>query len=69
MKDEGVRQMAKVRTVAERAFAAREARRRRSAALPIAEKVRILVQMQEMAAPLLKAQGREVVVWKIGGEG
>ena len=58
-----------------RAYAAKAARRKRLAALPIAEKVRILVQMQKMAAPLLKAQGRRVYVWKIdsatknGGKG
>ena len=49
-----------------KAYAAKAARRKRLAALPIAEKVRILVQMQKMAAPLLKAQGREAYVWKIG---
>lgn len=58
--------MAKVKTAAERVFAAKEKNRKRLAALPIAEKVRILVQMQKIAAPLLKAQGREGFVWKIG---
>ncbi|NQT34284.1 hypothetical protein HQ587_03770 [bacterium] len=52
-----------------KACTAKEARRKRLASLPIAEKVRILVRMQKMAAPLLKAQGREARVWKIGGEG
>jgi len=55
-----------MRPETKKAFAAKAARRKRLAALPIAEKIRILVQMQKMAAPLLKAQGREGFVWKIG---
>ncbi len=51
-----------------KAYAAKAARRKRLAALQIAEKVRILVQMQKMAAPLLQAQRREARVWKIGGK-
>jgi len=35
-------------------------------ALPLPEKGRMLARMQKMAAPLLKARGREAVVWKIG---
>ncbi len=58
-----------MRPAAKKAYAAKAAHRKRQAALPIAEKVRILVRMQKMVAPLLKAQGREVYVWRIGGKG
>jgi len=51
--------------VMERIIAARNARRKRLAASPVPEKVRMLVQMQKMAAPLLKARGREAVIWEI----
>ncbi len=44
-------------------FAAKEERRRMLAALPFAEKVRVVVRMQKMAAPLLRARGRPVCVW------
>jgi len=37
----------------------------RLARLPIAEKVRILVEMQKMAATLLKAQGKKAIVWRL----
>jgi len=56
-------------SVMERIIAAKKARRKRLAALPVPEKVRMLVQMQKLAAPLLRAQGRRAVVWKIGGKG
>lgn len=46
-------------------FAAKEARRRKLAALPFHEKVRIVVRLQEMAAPLLRARGKNVRVWDI----
>lgn len=38
-------------------------RRRRLARLPYPEKVRMVVRLQEMAAPLARAKGREVRVW------
>lgn len=46
-----------------RLFAAKEARRRELAALPFPEKVRAVVRLQQMAAPLLRARGRHVHVW------
>lgn len=46
-----------------RLFAAKEERRRSLAALPFPEKVRAVVRMQEMAAPLMRARGRQVRVW------
>ena len=48
---------------AARIFAATEARRRQLARLPFAEKVKVVVQLQRMAAPLLRQRGREVRVW------
>lgn len=47
-------------------FAAKEARRRRLAALPFPEKIRMLKQLQRMAAPILRARGRDVRPWTIG---
>ena len=46
-----------------RVFAAKEARRRELAALPFPEKVRAVVRLQEMVAPLLRARGKHVTVW------
>ncbi len=48
-----------------RLFAAKEAHRRRLAALPFPEKVRAVVRFQEMAAPVLSARGRKVSVWNL----
>lgn len=46
-----------------RLFAAKEQRRRRLAAMTFPEKVRAVVKLQEMSAPLLRKQGRQVRVW------
>jgi hypothetical protein len=46
-----------------RLFAAKEARRLKLAALPFPEKVRAVVRLQQMAAPLLRARGKKVYVW------
>ena len=46
-------------------FAAKEARWRGLAALPLPEKVRAVVCLQEMAAPLLRARGKIVRVWNL----
>jgi hypothetical protein len=48
-----------------RLFAAKEARRHKLAALPFPEKVRAVVRLQEMAAPVLRARGRRVRVWTL----
>ena len=48
-----------------RLFAAKEARRRRLAAVSFPEKVRAVVRLQEIAAPLLRARGRKVRVWML----
>ncbi len=48
-----------------RLFTAKEARRRRLAELPFPEKVRVVVRLQEMAAPVLRARGIKVRVWNL----
>jgi hypothetical protein len=37
----------------------------RLAAMPFHEKVRAVVQMQKMAAPLLRSRGRHVRIWEL----
>ena len=49
-----------------RLFAAKEARRRKLARLAFPEKVRAVVRLQEMAAPVLRAQ--IVRVWALEDE-
>jgi len=49
----------------EKLFLAKEARRKRLAALPFHEKVQAVIRMQQMAAPILRARGRQVRVWSI----
>ena len=49
----------------ERLFRAKEARRARLAGMPFHEKVKAVVQMQEMAAPILWARGKHVRVWSL----
>jgi hypothetical protein len=49
-------------------LAAKEHRRRQLAALPFAHKVRLVVQLQQMAAPILRARGRSVRVWPVDGD-
>jgi hypothetical protein len=51
-----------------RLIAGKEAWRRSQAALPFHEKIRILVQMQRDAAPILRARGLNPVVWDIEEE-
>lgn len=48
-----------------RLFAAKEARRRRLARMPFPDKVRAVVQLQRMAAPLLRLRGRHARVWML----
>ncbi len=48
-----------------RLFAAKEERRCQLAGLPFPEKVRAVVQLQRMVAPILRARGRQVRVWNI----
>lgn len=46
-------------------FRSKEDRRNELAKLPYEKKVQIVVAMQEMQAPILRARGREVKVWKL----
>ena len=46
-----------------RLLVAKEQRRRQLAALPFPHKVRLVVQLQQMVAPILRARGRSVRVW------
>lgn len=48
-----------------RLFVAKEARRRKLARLPFPEKVRAVVQLQAMVAPVLRGRGRTVRVWSL----
>lgn len=48
-----------------RLFDAKMARRQQLAALPFPEKVKAVVRLQEMAAPILRQRGRVAHVWKI----
>ena len=48
-----------------RLLAAKEERRRKLAKLPFPDKVRMVVQLQRMVAPVLRARGRPVRVWNI----
>jgi hypothetical protein len=49
----------------EASLAAKEARRKELAHLPIEKKVEILYKLQEMTAPILCARGIHVVPWKV----
>ena len=56
--DELNRQMAQL-------FAGKARRRLALARLPFPEKVRAVVRLQEMAAPILRARGKQIRPWKI----
>ncbi len=49
----------------ERLFVAKEHRRKKLARLPFSEKVVMVVQLQRMVAPILRARGQHVRVWNI----
>jgi hypothetical protein len=48
----------------DRIFAAKERRRKELAALPYPEKVKMVIRLQEMTAPILRMKGKTVQVWK-----
>lgn len=50
-------------------LAAKEARRRKLAALPFPDKVKVVVRLQRMAAPILRARGLRVRVWDLEESG
>lgn len=43
---------------------AKDKRRQQLAQLPIKEKVRILIRLQKISAPILKQRGKAVVCWE-----
>lgn len=49
----------------EKLFRAKEKRRSRLADLPFPDKVRAIVRLQQMAAPILRARGKHVTVWSL----
>ena len=57
--------MDNLRPEIERLIAAKEQRRQKLPALPFADKVRVVVRMQQMVAPVLRARGRVVRVWAL----
>jgi hypothetical protein len=57
--------MDKLKPEIARLIAAKEQRRCKLAALSFPEKVRIVVQLQRMVAPVLRARGRPVRVWRL----
>lgn len=57
--------MEPVKRVLDEALSMKNSRRKRLAALSFKEKVRIVVQMQQMQAPILRARGISVKVWKL----
>lgn len=50
----------------ERVLEAKEVRRRRLAADSFPAKVRTVVRLQELVAPILRKRGRLVFPWRIG---
>jgi hypothetical protein len=52
-----------------RIFAAKEGRRRDLARLPFPEKVRGVIQLQNMAATILRARGKIVKPWSASRSG
>lgn len=57
--------MDRVNTKIAALFAAKAARRRKLAGLPFPDKVRAVMRLQRIAAPLWRARGKQVQVWKI----
>lgn len=57
--------MSVLRPEVARLLAAKEARRRTLAELPFPDKVRAVVRLQRMVAPVLRARGLQVRVWNI----
>ena len=48
-----------------RIFASKEERRQRLARLPFPEKVKAVVQLQEMTATILRSRGKSVRPWSV----
>jgi hypothetical protein len=54
-----------VNTEVAKIFAAKEERRHKLAQLPFPEKVRAVIQLQEMAAVILRSRGKVVKPWPV----
>jgi hypothetical protein len=54
-----------VSTEVAKIFAAKEERRHKLAHLPFPEKVRAVIQLQEMAAVILRSRGKVVKPWPV----
>lgn len=48
-----------------RVLAAKQKRREELARLPFPKKVEVVIQLQQMAAPILRARGKIVRVWEV----
>lgn len=48
-------------------FEAKQARRKKLSRLSFPEKVKAVIQLQAMAAPILRRRGKLVHVWKVDG--
>jgi len=57
--------MDQLKKIADQAFRSKEARRAQLAKLPFEEKVRIVVELQKIQAPILRARGIKVKVWDL----
>ncbi|MDP8240384.1 MAG: hypothetical protein P9X24_14940 [Candidatus Hatepunaea meridiana] len=66
--EDGIYKKGKMIPAMEKVIAVKSAHRKRLAALPVPEKIRILVRMQKMATPILKVRGKDAWVWKIEGK-
>lgn len=53
------------RQASARVLEAKERRRHELARLPFLEKVRIVVELQRMVAPILRARGKPAIVWEL----
>jgi hypothetical protein len=50
-------------------FSAKQQRRHRLARLPFPEKVKAVIQLQEMTATILRSRGKSVRPWSTSGTG
>ncbi|HEY9053475.1 MAG TPA: hypothetical protein VIO60_01510 [Rectinemataceae bacterium] len=58
--------MDSIKTELDRILAMKRARRSQLSALPFEQKVRLVVELQKIQAPILRARGINVKVWNLG---
>lgn len=51
------------------AFVAKAEQRQRNARMPFENKIRVLVRLQQLAAPILAQRGKHIYVWQLNSEG